>query len=420
MELAELDRMIEAVATTDVDDLAPRAAEDLVAAATRLSHTALALAARATRRVGETQAFRRCGDRSEAHHLSRVSGVGLGTAKTALEVVSAGDTLTATGQAFRQGLLSVRQAAAIAAAALADRQAETRLLRLAQVRSIGQLEEECARVRAAAAPDDEGERHRRARAERGAWKHQNRDGSAEIRFRSSAEDVSEVWAVAAAFRDRLFRDGEAGSAGCERPTFDQRSADGFLDMARAAAAGSLLAPDAQPTLPLQHLAPVRPAPQPAKIVVRIDLAALLRGYPTEGETCEIAGYGPVPVSAVRDMMATGNPFLAAVITKGTDVVNVAHLGRDPTAFQRTALEWLNPRCRAEGCDRTMGLEVDHRIDWAPTEVTLLGWLEWLCTHHHDLKTTKGWRLVHGKGIRAFVAPDDPRHPNQGPPTSAAD
>jgi hypothetical protein len=420
MDTAGLTTLTEAVAAIEVDGLAARPAEDLLAAAARLSHAAGALAARAARRVGTTGAHRRCGDRTEAHHLARVSGVGLGVARSALEVVAAGDLLVATGEAFRCGDLSVRQAATICSAALVDRRAESRLLRIAKVRGIGQLEEECARVRAAAAPDDEGERHRRARAERGAWKHQNRDGSAEIRFRSSAEDVSEVWAVAAAFRDRLFRDGEAGSAGSERPTFDQRSADGFLDMARAAAAGSLLAPDAQPTLPLQHLAPVRPAPQPAKIVVRIDLAALLRGYPTEGETCEIAGYGPVPVSAIRDIMATGNPFLAAVITKGTDVVNVAHLGRDPTAFQRTALEWLNPRCRAEGCDRTMGLEVDHRIDWAPTEVTLLGWLEWLCTHHHDLKTTKGWRLVHGKGIRAFVAPDDPRHPNHGPPTSAAD
>jgi hypothetical protein len=94
-------------------------------------------------------------------------------------------------------------------------------------------------------------------------------------------------------------------------------------------------------------------------------------------------------SAVRDLLASSNPFLAAVVTKGVDVATVAHLGRDPTVHQRTALEWLEPRCRAEGCDRTIGLDIDHRVDWAPTKVTLLKWLDWLCRHHHDLKTNEG-------------------------------
>ena len=414
MTVAELERMAEVVAVVEVGDLAARPAEDLLASAVRLRNAADALAARAARQVGSTDAFRRCGDRSAAHHLARVSGVGLGTARTALEVVAATDVLAGVRRAFRAGDLSLRQAAPICGAALADPRSESRLLRLATTRGLGQLDEECARIRAAAAPDDEAERHRRARAERGAWKHQNRDGSAEIRFRSSSDDVAEVWAVVAAIRDRLVRSSGPHPEG-ERPSFDQLNADAFVDMARAAASGTLVGAGAQPTLPLDGLAPDRPAANPKTIIVRVDLAALLRGYPTHGETCDIPGYGPIPVAAVRDMLATGNPFLAAVATQGVDVVNVAHLGRDPTVFQRTALEWLNPRCRAERCDRTIGLEVDHRIDWAPTEVTLLGWLEWMCTHHHDLKTHQGWRLVHGTGIRAFVPPDDPRHPNNGPP-----
>jgi hypothetical protein len=46
---------------------------------------------------------------------------------------------------------------------------------------------------------------------------------------------------------------------------------------------------------------------PPKIIVRVDLGALLRGWPTEGEVCEIAGFGPVAVSAVRDMIDSGDP-----------------------------------------------------------------------------------------------------------------
>ena len=56
----------------------------------------------------------------------------------------------------------------------------------------------------------------------------------------------------------------------------------------------------------------------------------------------MAGFGPVAVSAVRDLLDSGDPFLGAVVTKGEGVVGVAHLGRRPIAYQQTALEWLSP------------------------------------------------------------------------------
>jgi hypothetical protein len=158
----------------------------------------------------------------------------------------------------------------------------------------------------------------------------------------------------------------------------------------------------------------------AKVIVRVDLPALLRGHPLEGETCEIAGFGPVAVSAIRDMIDCGDPFLAAVVTKGEAVVGVAHLGRRPTAAQRTALQWLYPTCAAQGCTSVARLEIDHRVDWAKSHLTVFDLLDRLCCHHHDLKTRQGWGLVEGRGKRAFVPPDDPRHPGQahGPPTAA--
>jgi hypothetical protein len=47
-------------------------------------------------------------------------------------------------------------------------------------------------------------------------------------------------------------------------------------------------------------------------------------------------------------------------------------------------------------------------------VTVFELLDRLCKMHHDLKTYQGWGLVEGKGKRAFVAPEDPRHPRHGP------
>ena len=86
-------------------------------------------------------------------------------------------------------------------------------------------------------------------------------------------------------------------------------------------------------------------------MTRVDLSALLRGYPTDGETCEVAGFGPVSVQAVRDLMESGDPFLKAVVTKGKDVVNVTHLGRRPNAHQKSALDWMFPTCAVEAVVR---------------------------------------------------------------------
>ncbi len=127
------------------------------------------------------------------------------------------------------------------------------------------------------------------------------------------------------------------------------------------------------------------------------------------------GYGPVAVSALREMIDCGDPFLAAVVTKGTEVLGVAHLGRRPNAHQRSALEWLYPTCAVEGCNGLTFLEFDHRVDWSKTHTTLVELLDRLCSHHHHLKTTEGWMLVEGSGKRAFVPRADPRHPRHADP-----
>ena len=145
------------------------------------------------------------------------------------------------------------------------------------------------------------------------------------------------------------------------------------------------------------------------MIVRVDLAALLRGHPMSGEVAELVGYGPVAVSAIRDMIDSGDPFLTAVATRGVDVVGVAHLGRRPTAHQQTALQWLYPTCAVEGCHAVAGLEMDHREDWATTHVTLLSLIDRLCHHHHGLKTRENWGLVAGRGKRGFVPPGDHRY-----------
>ncbi len=130
--------------------------------------------------------------------------------------------------------------------------------------------------------------------------------------------------------------------------------------------------------------PVRVIPK--TVVVRVDWDALTRGWPEGGEVCEIAGVGPVPVSLVKAMINTGDAVLKAVVTRGVDVVSVAHLGRHPTVAQRTAMQWLDLICVEDGCGQRAFHEIDHTLPWATNRITLLQLLQPLCKVHHRLKS----------------------------------
>ncbi len=151
----------------------------------------------------------------------------------------------------------------------------------------------------------------------------------------------------------------------------------------------------------------------------MDLDAFLRGAPVEEEICELVGYGPIAMSAVHELLESGDPFVAAILTKAKPIVGVAHLGRQPTAHQESALQWLYPSCAVLGCPHQAHLQTDHRIDWAKTKFTMFDLLDRLCVFHHRLKTTEGWALVPGTGKRAFVPPGDARHPSHHVPTPAS-
>jgi hypothetical protein len=139
-----------------------------------------------------------------------------------------------------------------------------------------------------------------------------------------------------------------------------------------------------------------------KVIVRVDLDALLRGRTIAGETSEIAGLGPVPVSVVRDML--NDAFLAVVVTKGRDIVSVAHHGRGLNVHQRTAIEAQGLRCSNITCNQSVGIQIDHRHPWAKNQITKLDNQDPLCGPCHRRKTHEGWQLEAGAGPRRFLPP----------------
>ena len=374
----------------DVALLSADQAAVAVEATTAIERMAAIAKAKAAARVAETRAWKGAGERSAASHLARSTGSTVGQAAETLVTGKRLGDLPVLDAAARAGELSAQQTAAIADAASAAPASEARLVAKAKESSFAELRQECARTKAAACPDLE-ERRRKIAAERFLREWTDAEGRWNLRMGHNPEVGAQVMAALGPVRDRLFTQARAEG---RREPLEAYAADALVEVVCGTGDDSLASSSRGR----------------AKVIARVDLPALLRGYPVEDETCEIAGFGPVAVSAIDELIDTGDPFLAAVVTSGEAVVGVAHLGRRPRATQQTALEWLYPTCAVEGCTTTAWLEVDHRLDWAQNHVTVFDLLDRLCSHHHDLKTLDGWALVAGRGKRAFVAPDDRRHP----------
>ncbi|HVF13196.1 MAG TPA: DUF222 domain-containing protein, partial [Acidimicrobiales bacterium] len=415
----------------DARSLSAAQAEEVLDHASRIEKIAATLKSLAAGRLAETGSWRTEGDRSAAHQLARRTGTTVVQAASAIETARRLGALPETSAAARRGELSAEQAAAIADAAGADASAERELLETARRSPLAELRQQCARTKAAAHVDAEA-RRRRIHQRRSLRTFTDAEGEWHLHCRNNPEVGARIMAALDSFREAVFL--QARAEGRHEPP-EAYAADALTEMARCSREGGRSdradddrvdeasgapgfdgvtemsdAPGAAGRAERSRGKPTRRPAGPPKVIVRVDLRTLLRGYATEGEICEIAGFGPVAVSAVRDMIDSDDPFLTAVVTRGQELLGVAHLGRRPNALQQTALQWLYPSCANEACSAQARLDYDHRLDWASTHFTVLDLLDRLCSHCHALKTRHNWSLVEGRGKRALVPPDDPRHP----------
>jgi Domain of unknown function (DUF222) len=341
-------------------------------------------------RVGETALWRGQGHRSAAHWLAQTSGTSVGEAAGVLATAQRLEDLASTTDALMAGDLSRAQVEAVTDAAVLRPDAEAELLGVAQRESLKGLKDEAARVKQAGL--DAEARYAAIHASRRLRFGADPDGAATLSLRTTPDAMAEIRASIEHHQRTIF---ECARAADRRAPVEAYAADALLAMARATLGGPTTAADGD----------VNTKPVATKVIVRVDHTALARGHTEPGDTCDIAGVGPVPVSVIDRIMASGDAFLCAVVTKGHDVISVAHLGRKPTAYQRTALDWTTPHCTVAGCDQPRR-EIDHRHDWAQTHHTLLSDLDGYCTHHHALKTRQNYQLEPGTGRRRMLAPAD--------------
>jgi hypothetical protein len=349
-------------------------------------------------KVEAAATYRKNGCRSAEEQLAKLGGTTKRDASRAIETSKHLAELPETAAALRRGELSLAQVEAVANAAVLKPDAERRLLALAATTNVHELREECQRTRRQADPDPDAT-HRRIHRERSVRSYTDAEGAWNCHMRGTPEQGAVFDAALESIVDEVFKTARSED---RREPREAYAFDALMLMADRATNG---APAAKKT---------RPNPR-FLALLRADLNALTSGTVEDGELCEIAGVGPVPVATARELL--GDAIVKLVITKGVDVANVVHLGRGPTVAQKIALLWTSPKCANEACSGTF-VQIDHRDPWAHTHHTKLCELDPLCTHCHWLKTHAGWSLVDGRGRRAFVPPADARHPGNSPPSPA--
>jgi hypothetical protein len=335
----------------------------------------------ALRRVEQTRAWAHAGAyRDAAGWLAATTGTTVGSARAVVETAARLESLPETEAALRAGELSTVQANEIADAASADPSAERALLESARVDGVKGLKDRCARVKSAAR-DDEAAYYEAIRRRRSLRHWTDPEGAGRIDIRGPLDATAGVMAALEPYERELF-EAARDSGTRERP--DALAFDALVAMCddRAGEANAKAGPK-------------------ATVVVRVDHSAFTSGHAEPGEVCEIAGFGPIPVSVARRL--SDDAFLKAIVTKGVDVLAVAHLGRTIPAHLRTAVEEGDQECVVEGCHVNRHLEIDHNIPVADRGPTALWNLNRLCPWHHDHKTRHNLRLE-GEGSRKRLVP----------------
>jgi hypothetical protein len=368
------------VAGFEVDGLDAHEAAQVVEQCAEGERLLAALRGLAAGTLEDKALWRREGFRSVAAWMASKTGTAVGPAIATMEMVSLLADLPVVAEAFRAGRLSEAQAREIAAVASEVPGTEEQLVEAAGKLTFRSLQEECRRVEAAAAVDED-DRYRQVHRRRRIRAWVDRHNIGRLSARMTPDELARVMneidrrcgsIVEGAIRGRWFESWEA------------HRVDALVEMAL---------PDGE--------VPAGPA---SVVHVVVDYEALMRGHTVAGERCEIPGIGPIPVTLARQM--SEDCILKVLLTKGVDVVAVAHGGYTIPAHLRTALDVRDPRCIVPGCDGRRRLQKDHRNAFGRTRVTKLEDLAHLCPFHHYLKTFCGYTYRGGPGTWEWIPPED--------------
>jgi len=357
------------VASVDLESLTGAAAAGAFEAFAELEKLGASGKLLVAPKIAASDTWARAGHRSPEEWMAKTSGTSVGQAKLTAETAKRVEELPSTRAALRSGELSIAQAAAVSEAALAKPDAEAELLAAARTDTVKSLQDKARRV----VLDSRGsveERYARQRRLRAFSTWTDDEGMTAGRFRLTPDAGAALVNRIKAEADRHYR--KAYKEG-RRESPENYAADALVGLVTG-----------------EGLIGTKSGSRGTEVVVLVSRESLERGTVDldAGELCEIPGFGAIPVSRAREMLA--DCFLKAVVFDGRRVTHVKHFGRhrpadlDTALLVRTVLERGAVRCQVEGCDRPVQ-EWDHRLDFAKGGETSEANLNGYCRFDHKLK-----------------------------------
>jgi hypothetical protein len=359
--LAEVEAELAAIAASfEAGELLGSEAVDVVRRTARIANLAKTIERAAAARVAETPIWKHKGHRAAADWLAAETKTSFGEAKGALETQANLGACPRVAEKARRGELTAAQTEALARAVVVDPSAETRLLGTAERDGLGKLKDQCRAV--ALSRDDVEARHARLHRERSVKHWTDGEGAFRLAAKLTPEAGATVLGALAPFEKAAFE--TARNEGRHEP-HEAYLADALVDLATASLSGET---------------DTKPKCRKPSFTVLVDLAALLRGHAEAGETCEIPGVGPIPVSRLYDLAPEA--FWHVLVTRGSDIRGYCAMSRYIPTMLKVALAARDRECAVPGCNRTQGLEIDHIIPVEHGGPTTYENLERRCFHDH--------------------------------------
>ncbi|MDQ0865469.1 hypothetical protein QF036_003050 [Arthrobacter globiformis] len=133
-------------------------------------------------------------------------------------------------------------------------------------------------------------------------------------------------------------------------------------------------------------------PSPAaQVLVSVPVFSLL-GAGTEPATLD--GYGPIPLSMARRLVADGGTSFLRVLTDPRDGAPL-EIGRTSYRLTKPMRQWLHlrdARCTFPSCNNhSLDNDADHILAWADGGTTGITNLGQPCPKHHRLKHNTAWK-----------------------------
>jgi hypothetical protein len=135
------------------------------------------------------------------------------------------------------------------------------------------------------------------------------------------------------------------------------------------------------------------------------------------EPAMLDGYGPIPPSMARRLVADGGTSFLRVLT---DPRNGAPLeiGRTSYRLTKPMRQWLrlrDARCTFPSCNNhSLDNDADHILAWSDGGTTSIGNLGQLCRKHHRLKHSTAWRPTEATRDTApgWISPSGRAYPSE--------